>query len=661
MASHGSQPTWKSSTYTAPKHQQRKFHVKLNHTSTASKLATPYAARTVAAPSSAAPNKTTSNNRTPIVQPYSSFADPHLNSYFNRKFSDKGGAAKIHASPYLANLASTHKRPLTAPCSHLSSSKQHAKSTVAPTTAALLGRTMVSRPKTIYRIEVHTGDKKAASTTARVFIALHGTHGKLSKRRLWTPSMVDDADDDGGKVIDANEKFMFPRGEMRVFLLQGPDIGELCSLTIEHDGLSEKHAWYLQEVFITNTSTGMRWRFACNRWLSLFHSDCHISRDLRPTNSVATPSKNDASRLGQSRHTGHTAVKQSTEYTVYEITVSTGDVRGGGTDANVFVTLIGERGATPKTQMLNGKSNNFNRSAVSVFRMRATRLGRISSIILEHDNTGFGPGWFLQKVQISDPGIEGQELEDTVEYDFPCSQWLARDTGDGEVTRQLLPSEEASEPAAAEASADQSYIITTTTGDCRGAGTDANVMVTMFGEHGDSGPQPLENAKANFERKRVDKFVVKCPSLGVIDRIFVGHDNSGFGPGWFLDEASVEDTVGNVLYRFPCKRWLAKDEGDGQVSCVLEAESCQVVSRSDPASCMEPGSTAEDVNENFYRVTTWTGDKRFAGTDATVTLTMHTGCTSQHQNEQRQQQHPASYSVGTLVGRIGCCWLQLQS
>eukprot|EP00117_Sycon_ciliatum_P037412 scpid25386/ scgid5488/ Lipoxygenase homology domain-containing protein 1 len=346
---------------------------------------------------------------------------------------------------------------------------------------------------------------------------------------------------------------------------------------------------------------------------------------------------------------------------VYEITVSTGDVRGGGTDANVFVTLIGERGATPKTQMLNGKSNNFNRSAVSVFRMRATRLGRISSIILEHDNTGFGPGWFLQKVQISDPGIEGQELEDTVEYDFPCSQWLARDTGDGEVTRQLLPSEEASEPAAAEASADQSYIITTTTGDCRGAGTDANVMVTMFGEHGDSGPQPLENAKANFERKRVDKFVVKCPSLGVIDRIFVGHDNSGFGPGWFLDEASVEDTVGNVLYRFPCKRWLAKDEGDGQVSCVLEAESCQVVSRSDPASCMEPGSTAEDVNENFYRVTTWTGDKRFAGTDATVTLTMHTGCTSQHQNEQRQQQHPASYSVGTLVGRIGCCWLQLQS
>ena len=41
-----------------------------------------------------------------------------------------------------------------------------------------------------------------------------------------------------------------------------------------------------------------------------------------------------------------------------------------------------------------------------------------------------------------------------------------------------------------------------------------------------------------FLQCSVDKFVVKCPSLGVIDRIFVGHDNSGFGPGWFLDEVS---------------------------------------------------------------------------------------------------------------------------
>ena len=39
---------------------------------------------------------------------------------------------------------------------------------------------------------------------------------------------------------------------------------------------------------------------------------------------------------------------------VYRITVVTGDVAGGGTDAAVFITLFGENGTTPKIEMLNG-------------------------------------------------------------------------------------------------------------------------------------------------------------------------------------------------------------------------------------------------------------------------------------------------------------------
>lgn len=38
---------------------------------------------------------------------------------------------------------------------------------------------------------------------------------------------------------------------------------------------------------------------------------------------------------------------------------------------------------------------------------------------------------------------------------------------------------------------------------------------------------------------RVDEFVVECPCLGRLDRIRIGHDNSGFGPGWFLDKVGV--------------------------------------------------------------------------------------------------------------------------
>lgn len=35
-------------------------------------------------------------------------------------------------------------------------------------------------------------------------------------------------------------------------------------------------------------------------------------------------------------------------FTVYEVVTVTGDVKGAGTDANVFVSLYGEYGVTPK-------------------------------------------------------------------------------------------------------------------------------------------------------------------------------------------------------------------------------------------------------------------------------------------------------------------------
>lgn len=36
---------------------------------------------------------------------------------------------------------------------------------------------------------------------------------------------------------------------------------------------------------------------------------------------------------------------------VYEVVTATGDVRGAGTDANVFITLFGENGLSPKLHL----------------------------------------------------------------------------------------------------------------------------------------------------------------------------------------------------------------------------------------------------------------------------------------------------------------------
>ena len=38
---------------------------------------------------------------------------------------------------------------------------------------------------------------------------------------------------------------------------------------------------------------------------------------------------------------------------VYEVDVLTGDVRGAGTDAHVFITIYGDRGNTGRVQLVN--------------------------------------------------------------------------------------------------------------------------------------------------------------------------------------------------------------------------------------------------------------------------------------------------------------------
>ncbi|EDO27618.1 predicted protein, partial [Nematostella vectensis] len=66
-------------------------------------------------------------------------------------------------------------------------------------------------------------------------------------------------------------------------------------------------------------------------------------------------------------------------------------------------------------------------------------------------------------------------------YYFPCHQWLAKDEGDHQIVRQLTATTDQSA-----SSEGYVYMVNTYTGDRRGAGTDANVSITIFGEDGDS-------------------------------------------------------------------------------------------------------------------------------------------------------------------------------
>ena len=62
------------------------------------------------------------------------------------------------------------------------------------------------------------------------------------------------------------------------------------------------------------------------------------------------------------------------------------------------------------------------------------------------------------------------------------------------------------------------------TGDVRGAGTDANVFVQIFGAKGDTGKLQLrsaENTKNKFERGRTDQFALEAVDIGKVGNIYL--------------------------------------------------------------------------------------------------------------------------------------------
>ncbi|XP_071500737.1 lipoxygenase homology domain-containing protein 1-like [Diadema antillarum] len=540
-------PMWRDSrSKDVPKHQ-RKFVVSLRHTSNDSQLSrtAPFAARRLDTLSADARMRSViyprvENGRKVLLPEYNSFSDPHLTEYYARKFGVS-----------LPKPPTGRRRP------HSAGSRMGS------------GKTKSNVPEVTYQVKVQTGDKKNCGTTANVTIQLRGTKGKMPKRKLTaTPQKKAKS-----KTNSGLPGVKFSRNSTKTFKLKSHDLGDLKSLVVEHDGLEKKDGWFLESIEVTHMPSKKSWIFPCTQWLSLFESDCQLSRELKAL---------DAKKYGK---------------TVYEVVTITGDRKGAGTDANVYITLFGLRGTSKKMQLAGRPNTNpFERGTSDIFQLTCNNVGPLKRIRIEHDNTGFAAGWFLERVVVTDTNNPKRG-----KFYFPCNQWLAKDEADGKISRDLIGSRD---PLAVRKT--HKYKVHVFTGNKRNAGTDANVFITLFGEGGDSGEHKLDNSKNNFERGREDEFVIDSIALGELRKIRIGHDNTGPGPAWYLDKVIIDNLEQQTTYEFPCGRWFARDEDDGLITRELY--------------CGGQGSKGIP-----YEIRVTTSDKRHAGTDARVYVVMYGG------------------------------------
>jgi hypothetical protein len=86
---------------------------------------------------------------------------------------------------------------------------------------------------------------------------------------------------------------------------------------------------------------------------------------------------------------------------------------------------------------------------------------------------GFGASWFLDKIVITN-------MDTQLDTFFLCGRWLSKDEEDGQITRELPASNKDGQTYAPMIN----YKVSVITGSIRGAGTDANVFITIFGDSG---------------------------------------------------------------------------------------------------------------------------------------------------------------------------------
>ncbi|XP_039707853.1 polycystin-1-like protein 3 isoform X3 [Pteropus medius] len=117
-----------------------------------------------------------------------------------------------------------------------------------------------------YLIQVSTGYRRKASTTAKVVITLYGSEGQSEPHHLCD-----------------SQKVVFERGGLDVFLLSTQSsLRELHSLRLWHDNSGVSPSWYVNEVIVSDMAGKRKWHFLCDCWLAMDLGDCERDRVFIP-------------------------------------------------------------------------------------------------------------------------------------------------------------------------------------------------------------------------------------------------------------------------------------------------------------------------------------------------------------------------------------------
>lgn len=254
----------------------------------------------------------------------------------------------------------------------------------------------------------------------------------------------------------------------------------------------------------------------------------------------------------------------------YEVSVSTGDVLGAGTDGQVYLCLSGDQGVTDEVLVSSSPDSsdpeNLRRGAKFTFTFSGQAIGenrcdmsypwpfdspltplfalRKATVRLAPPTSGsLHSGWNLASLEVMDKssGIRGT---------YNHNAWLPIEGGSATVIESTF------------VQALKQFTIRATTSDIRDADFDGKVFIQLYGYNGSTSDIPLVldgRTTASFERGQTSEFKVKAQDVGYVYAINVRMQPSATDPDLCLDSIEVYNEDAGSTESFPCGKRLNTD------------------------------------------------------------------------------------------------------
>ncbi|NXC47423.1 LOXH1 protein, partial [Penelope pileata] len=256
-------------------------------------------------------------------------------------------------------------------------------------------------------------------------------------------------------------------------------------------------------------------------------------------------------------------LKEALSVVTYHLTVFSRNILTDRNVVHMTACIYGTHGDTGDRSLLWSLQNVQQREDSESFLtiMDAVELGEVDKVVLTISSKK-DCKLDIQKLHLKDA------VKDNPIYVFEVHETFSVDPNKPEIQREISVSfviggdkqkngiDNLNKEGSQEGNQTE-YTIKVYTGDKRGAGTDANVHIILFGSEGKSKifhlSQSLEHQDP-FERGKVDTFNVKTKELGSLHSVEIGHDGKGFASGWFLEKVEITDASTNSVYCFNCNR-----------------------------------------------------------------------------------------------------------